>query len=57
VVNAIDAFLVLAFVAGVPHSSLPCPQNADVNGDGRITAVDAQLILQYVAGLIHSLPP
>jgi hypothetical protein len=38
-------------------ASLPCPQNGDVNGDGRINAIDAQLILQFVAGFLEELPP
>jgi hypothetical protein len=55
-VNAIDAALILQFAAGL-IGSLPCGQNADVNGDGNVDAIDAALILQYAAGLIPSLPP
>jgi hypothetical protein len=36
--------------------SLPCPGNADVNGDGLTNAVDSLLTLQFVAGLLDSLP-
>jgi len=56
VVNAVDAALVLQFVAGL-LDDLPCAENADVNADGDVTAVDAALILQFVAGLIPALPP
>jgi alpha-tubulin suppressor-like RCC1 family protein len=55
-VNAIDAALILQFVAGL-LDSLPCPQNADTNGDGNVNSIDAALILQFSAGLIGSLPP
>ncbi len=54
-VNAIDAEVLLQYVAGL--TSLPCPPNADANKDGQIDATDALLILQFVSGLIHSLPP
>jgi hypothetical protein len=54
--GSLDALLLLQFVGGV-IDSLPCQQNADVNGDGDIDALDAALILQYVAGLIDTLPP
>jgi hypothetical protein len=53
-VDAIDAALILQFVAGSIHS-LPCEQNADVDDDSTTTAIDAALILQYVAGLIPGL--
>ena len=35
---------------------LECPENGDVNGDGRTNAPDAALILQLVAGLLDALP-
>jgi hypothetical protein len=50
-VDVIDAALILQFDAGL-IDSLPCPENADVNGDGVINVIDAALILQLVAGLI-----
>ena len=53
-VNAIDAALVLQYVAGL-LGSLPNAQAADVNDDGRIDSVDAALILQYSAGLVAHL--
>lgn len=55
VVNAIDAARVLQFVAGLV-TAVPCPDNADVNGDRALTAVDATLILQYDARLIRTFP-
>jgi len=51
VVTARDALLVLQFKV-VLLQQLPCPQNADVNGDQRTSSVDAALILQNVAGLL-----
>jgi hypothetical protein len=48
--NAIDASLVLQFVAGLVNS-LPCA-DADFDHNGRIDALDAALILQTDAGLI-----
>ena len=53
-VNAIDAALVLQFVAGLT-GSLACEENADVNESGDVNAIDAALILQFVAGLVGSL--
>ena len=55
-VNAIDAALILQFVAGL-LGSLPCPDGADTNGDGSVNSIDAALILQFSAGLVPSLPP
>ena len=54
-VNAIDASIVLQFVAGLLFS-VPCDDATDVNRDGATSAVDAALVLQYSAGLIDSLP-
>ncbi len=50
-VDSRDALLVLQFEAGF-LSSLPCPDLADVNEDGRIDSIDAGLIKQIDAGLI-----
>ena len=50
-----DSQLILQGVAGF-FVQLPCPNNADVDGDGFWGPVDAQLILQYDAGLLDSLP-
>ncbi len=50
-VNAIDAALVLQFVAGLT-GSLACEENADVNESGDVNAIDAALILQFSAGLL-----
>lgn len=55
-VNSIDAVLVLQFDAGL-LSSLPCPDDADVNRDGRVNSLDAALMLQFDAALVDSLPP
>ena len=55
-VNAIDAALILQFVAGL-LGSLPCLDAADTNGSGNVNAIDAALILQFSAGLIGSLSP
>ncbi|MCH8025709.1 MAG: dockerin type I repeat-containing protein [Chloroflexi bacterium] len=48
-VNSIDATYVLQYDA-LLIDLVPCPDNADMNGDGAINAVDALLILQHVAG-------
>ena len=56
VTDSIDAFLLLAFLAGLSHS-LPCGALADANSDSTVTTEDAQVILQFDAGLIRSLPP
>ncbi len=55
-VNSIDAALVLQSVAGL-FGSLPCQQDADVNGDGAVNSIDSALILQFTAGLLANLPP
>lgn len=49
--NSIDATLTLQFIAGLINS-LACQENADVDGNARITAIDVLLILQIDAGLI-----
>jgi hypothetical protein len=41
--------------AGIIHN-IGCPQNADVNHDGRVDTRDAALILQYDSGIIDELP-
>lgn len=51
IVNSPDALLVLQFDARLLER-LPCPENADVNGDDRIDSLDASLVLQVDAGLI-----
>jgi hypothetical protein len=51
VVNSVDALIVLQFVARL-RTSVPCPDLADVDDNGRISAIDAALILQIHAGLI-----
>ena len=53
-VNAVDALLVLRFVAGL--QSLPNMAVGDVNCDGFADATDALLILRHVAGLPVVLP-
>jgi plastocyanin len=55
-VTAIDGALILQRAAGL-LALLPCPENADTNGDGREDAIDATLVLQFNAGLIDHLPP
>jgi hypothetical protein len=50
-VNAIDAALILQLSAGLV-ASLPCADEANVNGDGSINSIDAALVLQFIAGLI-----
>ncbi len=55
-VSSVDAVLVLQYEAAL-ITSLPCPENADVNEDAIINGIDAALILQVGAGLIDSLPP
>ncbi len=54
-VNSIDSAIVLQFDARLVNS-LNCPENADVNLDGRIDSRDAALIIQFVARLISHLP-
>ena len=44
-------------LAGVRLPAWPCPENADVNGDGAINSLDATFILQFDAGFIDRLPP
>lgn len=51
-ITAIDARIILQYVAGIIKEDKLNTACADVNGDGNITAVDARVILQYVAGLI-----
>ena len=51
-ITAVDARVVLQYVAGIIKEDKLNTVCADVNGDGSITAVDARIILQYVAGLI-----
>ena len=48
-IESIDAVYVLQYSA-LLIDSVPCPDNADKNGDGAIDALDAALILQHVAG-------
>jgi TolB protein len=52
--NSVDAAIVLQLDARL-LDELPCPDLADVNGEGRIDALDAALILQLEARLIDSL--
>ena len=51
-VTAIDARLVLQYIADNYELSDEAVLLADVNGDGDITAIDARLILQVAAGNI-----
>ncbi len=48
-IESIDAVYVLQYGASL-IDLVPCPDNADMNGDGAINALDAVLILQRVAG-------
>ena len=50
-VDAVDALLILRFVAVLPITGTFNQQNADVDRDGKITSVDALKIERYVAGL------
>lgn len=52
-VTAVDARLVLQYVAGLVEDYDINMFYADANSDGDITAVDARIILQKVAGLIE----
>lgn len=52
-ISAVDARIVLQYVAGLIEEFELNMFYADVNGDGNITAVDARLILQKVAGIIE----
>jgi hypothetical protein len=53
VVNSIDSAAVLQYSARV-SPTLPCLNNADVDGNGTVDVTDALLILQFNAGLIPS---
>ena len=48
-IDSIDATYILQYDARL-IDLVPCPDNADKNGDGAINALDAALILQQVAG-------
>ena len=48
-IESVDAVYVLQYSASL-IDIVPCPDNADKNGDGTINALDAALILQHVAG-------
>ena len=48
-IESIDAIYVLQYDAQL-IGFVPCPNNADKNGDGVINALDAVLIFQHVAG-------
>lgn len=52
-ITAVDARLVLQYVAGLVDEYDLYMSYADVSGDGKVTAVDARMILQKVAGLIE----
>lgn len=52
-VTAVDARLVLQYVAGLIDEYEFNTFYSDLNDDGAVTAVDARLILQKVAGLIE----
>jgi len=49
-VSATDAQVLANFLVGI-STSVPCPQNADVNGDGQVNVADVLLILQLSKGL------
>lgn len=51
-VTAVDARLVLQYVAGLRSEDEMYMAYADVSGDDKVSAVDARLILQKVAGII-----
>jgi FtsP/CotA-like multicopper oxidase with cupredoxin domain len=46
----VDALLIARHVVGLA-ASLPCTENADVNGDGSITMIDALTVARFVVGL------
>lgn len=50
-ITAVDARLILQYVAGSNTFSSSQLTYVDINGDGVVTAVDARVILQKVAGL------
>jgi hypothetical protein len=52
-ITAVDARMILQYVAGIIKKDSFNTACADINGDGNITAVDARFILQVVAGLIE----
>ncbi len=50
-VSAIDARIMLQYVAGLIDESELNVQLCDMNGDGRVTAADVRTVLQMAAGL------
>ncbi len=50
--TAIDARMILRFVAGLEKLNSTQMIAADVNGDGAVTAKDSRMILQYVVGKV-----
>jgi len=54
-VDVLDAQVVLQWSAD-RIDRLPCPENADANGNGRVNPVDALWILWYDSGLVDALP-
>ena len=49
--TAVDARIVLQYVAGTQTLNSSQIKLVDMNGDGKVTAVDARVVLQMVAGL------
>ncbi len=55
IVNAVDAYLVMQFVAEL--GAIVDPNAADTRADGTIDVVDAEMILQFASGIFaHQLP-
>ena len=50
-VTSLDASWILQFSAALVEA-VPCPDLADVNGDGHVNAVDSTIVLKKVAGLL-----
>lgn len=50
-ITAVDARIILQYVAGLREFTDAEIETADVNSDNKVTAVDARIILQVVAGL------
>jgi hypothetical protein len=56
VVNSIDAFRILQYVAGLYDPGIILLHSWDPDGSGAIQSRDATIVLQYEAALLSELP-
>lgn len=52
-VTALDARMILQYIAGLTELDENEQYYADCNEDGKVTAIDARVVLQIVAGLVE----